>query len=109
MRSTKSAIMMLALFGGSAVALAQAPPTDPQSKTDRESPTTMGTGQGAQPADPNVGQTPATDPISKEQMKPPATGASGAGTGEQGSDATPGQRPATDPQSKEKNENPAAQ
>ncbi len=91
-------------------ALAQAPPTEPQTKADKESPTTMGAGQGAQPADSTAGQKPPTDPASKEQMTAPAAGAaSGASAGEQGSDATPGQRPATDPQSKEKNENPAAQ
>jgi hypothetical protein len=69
----------------------------------------MGTGAGAQPADSTAGQKPPTDPASKEQMKAPTTGASGASSGDQGADATPGQKPATDPQSKEKNENPAAQ
>jgi hypothetical protein len=110
MKVAKAAILGMALLGSSAIALAQTPPTDPQTKADKESPTTMGAGNGAQPADSTVGQKPATDPASQEQMKAPAAGAgSGASTGEQGSDATPGQRPATDPQSKEKNENPAAQ
>lgn len=110
MKVAKAAVLGMALIGGSAMALAQTPPNDPQTKIDKESPTTMGAGTGAQPADSTVGQKPATDPASKEQMNPPAAGgASGAGTGEQGADATPGQKPATDPQSKEKNENPAAQ
>jgi hypothetical protein len=101
-------IIAVALFTMSSMAVAQTQPTDPQTKTDKESPTTKGTGAGAQPADSTAGQKPATDPPYKEQMKAPAAGASGAGTGDQGADATPGQKPATDPQSKEKNENPAA-
>jgi hypothetical protein len=110
MRAAKAAVMTLALLGSTVIALAQTPRSDPQTKTDKESPTTMGAGKGAQPADSTVGQKPATDPASKEQMKAPAAGgASGASSGEQGSDATPGQKPATDPQSKEKNEDPAAQ
>jgi len=109
MKVVTAAILGMALIGNGTIAFAQTPPTDPQTKTDKESPTTMGSGTGAQPADSTVGQKPATDPASKEQMKAPAAGSSGASTGEQGSDATPGQKPATDPQSKEKNENPAAQ
>jgi hypothetical protein len=109
MKVAKAAILGMALLGSSAIAFAQTPPTDPQTKTDKESPTTMGAGKGAQPADSTVGQKPATDPASKEQTKAPAAGSSGASSGEQGSDAAPGQKPATDPQSKEKNENPAAQ
>ncbi len=109
MRVVKAAAVAVALLGTGAVAMAQTPPADPQTKADKESPTTMGAGKGAQPADSTVGQKPATDPASKEQMKAPVAGSSGASTGEQGSDATPGQKPATDPQSKEKNENPAAQ
>jgi hypothetical protein len=108
MKPTKLALMAAALLASSAIAVAQTP-TDPQTKADKESPTTKGTGAGAQPADSTAGQKPATDPISKEQMKPPTTGASGASTGEQGSDATAGQKPATDPQSKDKNEGVGAE
>jgi hypothetical protein len=109
MKALHAGIITVALLTATSLALAQTTPTDPQTKSDKESPTTMGTGAGAQPADSTAGQKPATDPASKEQMKEPTTGASGAGSGEQGADATPGQKPATDPQSKEKNENPAAQ
>ena len=66
MKVAKAAIAVIALFGTSAIALAQSPPTDPQTKADKESPTTMGAGTGAQPADPHVGQKPPTDPVSKE-------------------------------------------
>ena len=103
---------MLALIGSALLAtsaIAQTAPTDPQTKTDKESPTTMGTGAGSQAADPTAGQKPATDPQAKEKMMAPNTGASGASSGEQGSDATPGQKPATDPQSKDKNEGVGAQ
>lgn len=106
MNAARTAILAMALVGSGAIALAQTPPTDPQSKTEKESPTTLGPGAGAQPADPAAGQKPPTDPASKEQTKAPAAGASGASTGEQGQDATPGQRPATDPQSKQKTESP---
>jgi hypothetical protein len=109
MKSLQASVIGAALLTFSGLAVAQAPPTDPQAKTDQQSPTTKGTGSGAQPADSTAGQKPATDPASKEQTKEPTTGASGASTGDQGADATPGQKPATDPQSKEKNENPAAQ
>jgi hypothetical protein len=109
MKPTKLAIMAAALLASSAIAVAQTAPTDPQTKADKESPTTQGTGAGAQPADSTAGQKPATDPASKEQMKAPTAGASGAGSGDQGSDATPGQKPATDPQSKDKNEGVGAQ
>jgi hypothetical protein len=108
MKPTKLAIMA-ALLASSAIAAAQTQPTDPQTKADKESPTTMGAGSGAQPADSTAGKKPPTDPVSKEQMKLPTTGASGASTGDQGSDATPGQKPATDPQSKDKNEGVGAQ
>jgi hypothetical protein len=109
MKPSILALMASALLATSAVAVAQTPPTDPQTKTDKESPTTMGTGSGAQGADATVGQKPATDPQSKEKMKAPNAGTSGASTGEQGADATPGQKPATDPQSKDKNEGVGAQ
>jgi len=107
--TSKLTLVAAALLASSAMAIAQSPPTDPQTKADKESPTTKGTGAGAQPADSTAGQKPATDPASKEQMKAPTTGASGTSTGEQGSDATPGQKPATDPQSKDKNEGVGAQ
>jgi len=109
MTPSKLTLVAAALLASSAMAIAQSPPTDPQTKADKESPTTKGTGAGAQPADSTAGQKPATDPASKEQMKAPTTGASGTSTGEQGSDATPGQKPATDPQSKDKNEGVGAQ
>jgi hypothetical protein len=109
MKPTKLAIMAAALLASSAIAVAQTQPTDPQTKADKESPTTMGAGSGAQPADSTAGKKPPTDPVSKEQMKLPTTGASGASTGDQGSDATPGQKPVTDPQSKDKNEGVGAQ
>lgn len=110
MKISHTSVIGAALLTFSSLAVAQTPPADPQTQTDQQSPTTKGTGAGAQPADPAAGQKPPTDPASKEQTKEPAAGAaSGASTGEQGADATPGQKPATDPQSKEKQEGPAAE
>ena len=51
MRVVKAAAVAVALLGTGAVAMAQTPPADPQTKADKESPTTMGAGKGAQPAE----------------------------------------------------------
>jgi hypothetical protein len=58
-------IALGSLFAGAAFAQTN-PPVDPQSKTNEESPTTMGSGAGNQAPESTAGQNPATDPVSDQ-------------------------------------------
>jgi hypothetical protein len=90
-------IALATLLAGTVAAGAQTPPTDAQSKTKKESPTTMGTGNGS--GNMKSEQVPATDPPSKTENESPTT--MGAGNGTPAGDPTK-TAPATDPQSKDK-------
>jgi hypothetical protein len=95
MKSAHALTLALVMFAGTA-ALAQTPPTDPQSK-QKESPSTMGTGAGGQGTMPE-GEKPATDPQSKTDAESSTT--MGMGKGDQGAEPTK-KAPATDPTSKD--------